>query len=179
MAPSSLDAAAAEDLMTEPPGPPDAGPKASRERDALNVLYVEDYAPVATLVCDTFRRRAPEIHVEVVPTVAQAIERLTLFEHGSPGVAGPSPRYDIVLSDLNLSDGLGLEVLAHVRSRGLFLAVVILTASVEDDTLQGALRAGADGYVLKRDDYLAQLPGALHAAVQSFRSRSESPAVRG
>ena len=160
--------------------PLDASPSGPHERAALNVLYVEDYAPVAALVRDSLRRRAPEVQLEVVPTVAQAIERLTLFEreHGAPGAAASSPRYDVVLSDLNLSDGLGLEVLAHVRSRGLFLAVVILTASVEDATLQGALQAGADGYVLKRDDYLVQLPGALHAAVLGFRSRSGMPAIR-
>lgn len=161
--------------------PPDASATGLHQRGTLNVLYVEDYAPVAALVCDSFRRRAPEIQLEVVPSVAQAVERLTLFEqeHAGSGAGGPSLRYDVVLSDLNLSDGLGLEILAHVRSRGLYLAVVILTASVEDDTLQGALQAGADGYVLKRDDYLAHLPGALHAAVQGFRSRYETPAIRG
>ena len=50
------------------------------------------------------------------------------------------------------------------------LAVVILTGSVEEDTLQAALQAGADSFVAKRDNYLARLPGELHSAVKRFRS---------
>lgn len=130
----------------------------------LRVLYVEDFAPSAALLRDTFSRRAPEIHVEVVSTVAQAIERLDHAE------AQCSAAYDVVLTDLNLPDGLGLEILSHVRSRDLTLAVVILTGTVDDDTLQAARHAGADGYVAKRGDYLAQLPGELHRAAEHRRN---------
>ena len=129
----------------------------------LRVLYVEDFAPGAALVRDTFSRRAPEIQVELVSTVAQAIERLDHAE------AQCSAAYDVVLTDLNLPDGLGLEILSHVRSRHLTLAVVILTGTVDDDTLQAARHAGADGYVAKRGDYLAQLPGELHRAAEQRR----------
>ena len=132
----------------------------------LNVLYVEDFAPGAALVRDTLSRRAPEIHLEIVATVAQAIERLrrTEAERGTP--------YHVVLTDLNLPDGLGLEILSHVRSRRLTLAVVILTGSVDDDTLQAARQAGADGYIAKRGDYLARLPSELHRAALSVRDSS-------
>lgn len=130
----------------------------------LNVLYVEDFAPSAALVRDTLSFRAPEIHVEIVSTVAQAIERLSRFEEGR---GGP---YDVVLTDLNLPDGLGLEVLSEVRSRRLMLAVVILTAAVDDDAVNAARKAGADGYIEKRGDYLTRLPSELHGAARRLRS---------
>jgi CheY-like chemotaxis protein len=132
----------------------------------LNVLYVEDFAPGAALVRDTLSRRAPEIRVEIVTSVAQALERLSRVEEkrGTP--------YDVVLTDLNLPDGLGLEILSQVRSRRLMLAVVILTGSVDDDTLQVARQAGANGYIAKRGDYLARLPSELHRAALSFRNSS-------
>lgn len=143
---------------------------------ALNVLYVEDYALGTMLLVDTFRLRAPDIHLEVVSTVAEAIERLTLFESDlavlARGEAARAPRYDAVLTDLNLPDGLGLDILAHVRKRNLMLAVVVLTGSIEEDTAIGALHAGADGYVTKRGDYLARLPSALRRAVERFRSEA-------
>ena len=126
---------------------------------ALNVLYVEDFEPGAALVRDTLSRRAPEIRVEIVSTVAQAIEKLNGVEHDR----GITP-YDVVLTDLNLPDGLGTDILAHVRSRRLMLAVVILTGAVGDDTLDAVRRAGADGYLAKRGDYLARLPSELHRA---------------
>ena len=58
----------------------------------LRVLFVEDFAPGAALVRDALGRRAPEIRVEIVSTVAQAIERLNRADAA----------YDAVLTDLNL-----------------------------------------------------------------------------
>jgi DNA-binding NarL/FixJ family response regulator len=131
----------------------------------MRVLYVEDYALGAKLLLDSFSRRAPDIRIEVVTTVAQAIERLDLFERES----AQTPRYDVVLTDLSLPDGSGLDILAHVRSHRLNLAVVILTGSTEEDTISDALRAGAYGYIAKRGDYLTRLPLALRDAVDRFR----------
>jgi len=128
---------------------------------ALNVLYVEDFAPGAALVRDTLARRAPEIRIEIVSTVAQAIERLSCGQ-----APGGSLAYDVVLTDLNLPDGLGLDILAHVRSNAALLPVVILTGSIDDDTLQAARQAGADGYISKRGDYLARLASELHRAAK-------------
>jgi PAS domain S-box-containing protein len=132
----------------------------------VNVLFVEDYALGAALVRDTLRRRAPEIHLDIVSTVAQALARLAAFEAGTGG----APRYDVVLTDLNLPDGLGLEILSHVRGHNLMLAVVILTGSGDEDTVIGALHAGANDYVTKRDDYLDVLPRTLRSAVDRFRT---------
>jgi PAS domain S-box-containing protein len=142
----------------------------------MNVLYVEDYALGAALVRDTFRRRAPDIHLEIISTVAQAVACLERFEHSQthPGEAGAadSPRYDVVLTDLSLPDGHGLEILSHVRSRDLALAVVILTGSGQEESVISALRAGANDYIIKRDNYLALLPGTLRSAQERFRSET-------
>ncbi|MEQ1683195.1 MAG: response regulator [Burkholderiaceae bacterium] len=142
----------------------------------MNVLYVEDYALGAALVRDTFRRRAPDIHLDIISTVAQAVACLERFEQDetSPRDAGAThtARYDIVLTDLSLPDGHGLEILSHVRSRDLALAVVILTGSGHEDSVISALRAGANDYVIKRDNYLAVLPGTLRSALERFRSET-------
>jgi CheY-like chemotaxis protein len=147
----------------------------------MNVLFVEDYALGAALVRDTLRRRAPDIQLEIVSTVGQALARLTRFEQDQAGPANRSacdtPDYDLVLSDLNLSDGLGLEILSHVRERKLKLAVVILTGSAGEDTVRGALRAGANDCVAKRDDYLAELPHTLRTALERFRAEADAVAA--
>jgi CheY-like chemotaxis protein len=143
----------------------------ARAARALDVLFVEDYEPSAALVRHSLAQREPTIRLDVVPTVAEAIERLQRFEQGSAQL----PRYDAVLTDLHLPDGLGLDILAHVRRRRLRLAVLILTAADERDTNQHALRSGADAYVAKRDDYLARLPQTLHAAVQRLPGTEHIP----
>ena len=147
--------------------------------DALEVLYVEDYAPSIVLLRDTLMRRAPDIRLDVATTVGQAIERLIRFEAGAgdPALAESerAPRYDVVLTDLRLTDGSGLDVLAHVRKHHLNLAVVILSASDEDDTAIGALGAGADAYIVKGDTYLSRLPHDLRSALMRFRNRAAIP----
>jgi DNA-binding response OmpR family regulator len=128
------------------------------------------------LLRDTFQRRAPDIHLDVAATVGQAIERLNRFEEeaGDPALANSerAPRYDIVLTDLHLTDGSGLDVLAHVRKHRLKVAVVILSASSEEDTAIGALDAGADAYIVKGDGYLSRLPDDLRAALTHFRTKA-------
>ena len=52
------------------------------------------------------------------------------------------------------------------------LAVVILTGSSEEDTVIGALHAGANDDLTKRDNYLTVLPRTLRAALERFRSEA-------
>nr|WP_248281484.1 EAL domain-containing protein [Aromatoleum petrolei] len=127
------------------------------ELGGLRVLYVEDNSADADLALRMLARIAPDIVLDVVPAQDAALVRLS----------GPLP-YDVLLSDLRLTGGSGLELLAEVRRRQLPLAVVMLTGSGDQVAALAALKAGADGYVVKRGDYLAQLPTTLRAAFARF-----------
>src|SRR5258706_15281047 len=147
----------------------------------MNVLYVEDYSIDAELLQDALRRRAPDIRLDIVSSVAEATARLNQFEaaYGERARVRPEdrssseqidgvPRYDLVLTDLNLPDGSGLNILSHVRQHRLRLAVVILTGFGEEESVITALHAGANDYVTKRGDYLSTLPRTLQAALDHF-----------
>jgi two-component system, NarL family, nitrate/nitrite response regulator NarL len=56
---------------------------------------------------------------------------------------------DLVLLDLNMAGMDGLQVLAEIKALDLPTRVVMLTVSNSDEDLVAALRAGADGYLLK------------------------------
>jgi two-component system nitrate/nitrite response regulator NarL len=56
---------------------------------------------------------------------------------------------DMILLDLNMKPMNGIEVLKVIKSWGLDSRVVMLTVSDEAADLVAALRAGADGYLLK------------------------------
>ncbi len=149
----------------------------------MNVLYIEDYAIDAELVRDELIRRAPDIRLDIVSTVSDAISRLNRYElaYGQLSelepvedlsysyVTGDVPRYDLVLTDMHLPDGQGLDILAHVRERNLMLAVVVLTGSGNEDAVYSALHAGADDYITKRGNYLNVLPTTLRSALEHFR----------
>ncbi len=71
-------------------------------------------------------------------------------------------RPDLLLLDLNMKDMSGLEVLRQLRQADLDTRVVMVTVSDAAEDLVAALRAGADGYLLK-----AMEPEAMVEALQS------------
>jgi CheY-like chemotaxis protein len=138
---------------------------------SLSVLFVEDYALNAMLLRDMFRLHAPEIRLDHVSTVAAARQRLEVFERALRAPAPCAPQYDALLTDLDLPDGAGLDILEHVRRRGLALAVVVLTGFDDAELARRAKLAGAYAFLAKDGDYLARLPAILRAAVAHRRAR--------
>lgn len=69
---------------------------------------------------------------------------------GPEGLAlAPALAPDIVLIDLNMKEVDGLETLRRFKAGELQARFVVLTVSDAEDDLLEALRAGADGYLLK------------------------------
>lgn len=139
------------------------------------VLHVEDYAIEAQLVRDSLAWRAPELRIEMAVSVAQACDRLMTWEATRGNAAARAaddsvPQYDLVLTDLRLPDGSGLDILKFVRERDLPLAVVVLTGSGDERSVFEALHAGADDYIAKDGDYLQTLPRTLKLALERFRA---------
>ncbi len=75
---------------------------------------------------------------------------------------------DMILLDLNMKDMNGIEVLKAIKASELDSRVVMLTVSDEAGDLIAALRAGADGYLLKEmepEDLLVKLHDAAAGQV--------------
>jgi len=58
-------------------------------------------------------------------------------------------RADVLLVDASLPDGSGLNLARATRERSATMGIVVLTNHSDDDTLLGALDAGASALVLK------------------------------
>ncbi|MEP6503285.1 MAG: diguanylate cyclase, partial [Betaproteobacteria bacterium] len=129
----------------------------------MKVLYVEDNEQDADLTCRRLARLAPEIAMETAYTLAAARARLA-----DDDARGALP--DVLLVDVRLPDGNGLELLGEVRGKGLDIAVVMLTGSGDEALVVTALRSGADDYVVKAGAYLDRLPATLAGVVAAFRS---------
>lgn len=126
----------------------------------MNLLYVEDNPLDADLTRRDLAKNAPEVVLDVAAGFRQAMARLQ-----------GEPRYDLLLTDLRLPDGDGMALLAHVRQRGLPMAVVIVTGHGDEETVVAALKAGADDYIVKRPDYLGRLPKVLREALRRFHAQ--------
>ena len=57
---------------------------------------------------------------------------------------------DLVVMDVQLPDGTGVDACREIRSRWSDVKVLILTSFADDGALHAAILAGAAGYVLKR-----------------------------
>ncbi len=125
----------------------------------MKVLYIEDSSADADLTRRHLARHAPDVELTVAPTLAEGFARL-------------DDGFDVLLTDLMLPDGSGLEALTTVRARQLPTAVVVLTGSGDQEAAIAALKAGADNYLVKRADYLARLPQTLISARERFLALS-------
>ncbi len=91
---------------------------------------------------------------------------------------GAAP-YDLVLLDMMLPDGRGLDFLKGLRARGDATPVVILTALDQISDRIAGLNAGADDYLVKPFDLheLTARLAAVSRAIMAIRIRS-SPSAR-
>jgi len=106
-------------------------------RDQLRVLIVED-DPVAAEAHRTYVDRLPGFTcLGIAGTAARALHVLS------------QEQVDLVLLDMNLPDGHGLDVVRRMRAAGNQTDVVAVTAAREVAAVQAAARIGVVQYVLK------------------------------
>jgi len=70
---------------------------------------------------------------------------------------------DVILMDLLMPEGAGIEAIAEIKRFLPDVKVVVLTMSGDEIGFMTAMKAGADGYLLKRADG-EELIQAIHAA---------------
>ena len=122
----------------------------------MRVLHVEDNRLDADLIRRQLERLVPDILLEQVTSLAAARGHLQTPDN-----------FDLVLIDLRMPDGSGLELLGEIRHRQLPLAVVVLTGSGDQEMAIAALKAGADDYLSKQAD-MSCLPATLQSAWQRY-----------
>jgi two-component system nitrate/nitrite response regulator NarL len=81
---------------------------------------------------------------------AEEFEIIGEASGGKEGIAlAHSLRPDIILLDLNMKDMSGIDVLKALKPADIDSRIIMLTVSDNAEDLVAALRAGADGYLLK------------------------------
>ncbi|OCC08878.1 response regulator transcription factor [Streptomyces sp. PTY087I2] len=84
---------------------------------------------------------------------------------------------DIVLMDLRMPGGGGVESIRRIRAAGLPCRVVVLTTYESDSDILRAVEAGASGYLLK-DLGRAELADAIRAAARGETVLAPTVATR-
>jgi len=104
----------------------------------LRLLVVDDHEVVRQgLVALLDRRQGFEVVAEA-GTAAEAVEQARRYEP------------DIVVMDVRLPDGSGVEACREIRAERAATRVVMLTSYPDEEAVLSAIVAGASGYLLKQ-----------------------------
>jgi two-component system response regulator DevR len=104
----------------------------------LRLLVVDDHEVVRQGLVSLLDRRAGFEVVAQAGSVAESIEQARL------------QRPDIVVMDVRLPDGSGVEACRAIRAELPETRVIMLTSFPDDEAVLSAIVAGASGYLLKQ-----------------------------
>jgi DNA-binding NarL/FixJ family response regulator len=97
----------------------------------------------------------PDAREWLVRCLAEAYPELAVLQAGTLGEGLQQARQhslDLALIDLGLPDGSGMELIREIRTRQEQCQVIVATIYDDDRNLFTALKAGAQGYILKDQD---------------------------
>ncbi|MFP5286118.1 MAG: response regulator, partial [Thermoanaerobaculia bacterium] len=134
---------------SRPPAPPDAEAKAAAS--PLRLLLVEDHADTAAAMADLLRALGHE--VTVAGSVGAAL--------GAAEARGG--RFDLVVSDLGLPDGSGLDLMRELSGRYGLKGIALSGYGMEED-VQRSREAGFSKHLTKPVDLQAFKAAILAAA---------------
>jgi DNA-binding NarL/FixJ family response regulator len=132
------------------------------------VLLIDDHDLIRQGLARAFERHED---FEVAGQAASVGEGLRLFASLAP---------DVVITDVRLPDGTGLDLVKRLRSDGHDTGIVVLTMYAGDEQLFAALEAGASAFVAKDAPSDEVVAAARHALVspRSFTAADLGGAMR-
>ena len=116
----------------------------------IRVLVVDDHAIVRRGLADLIRTAAD---LEVAGTAEDGARAIALAAELEP---------DVVLMDLSMPGVDGVAATAQILAARPEINVLVLTSLGDQQSIKGALEAGARGYLLKHSE-----PEAILAAIQA------------
>ena len=132
----------------------------------ISVLLIDDHQ----VVRDGLRASLLAEGFNVIGEAATKDEAFAQIAHKDPHV---------IVVDLNLPDGSGLEVISWARRISPTIGIVVLTLNDVDSHLLACLQAGASSYVLKSAPVKEVIAAVSHsyASPKSFTAKGLSAAI--
>jgi len=121
--------------------------------DTITILLVDDHELIRSglgAVLDL------EPDMDVVGTAGSVAEAITAYDRLQPMV---------VVADLQLQDGTGLDIVRTIRKKSDTTGLIVLTMHSGDDQIFAAMQAGASGFVGKDAPATEVIKAARHAWV--------------
>jgi two-component system cell cycle response regulator len=132
--------------------------------DQLKLLIVEDDPDQRDLIRETLEDHFGKGTVVAVESRAAAADH----DYGT---------FDLILTDYNLSDGCGMELLDDVRTK-CSTPVIMVTGENVGQIAVEAIRHGANDYVVKLGDYLFTIPLVVQKNLTMAKMKRENEQLR-
>ena len=134
---------------------------------ALRILLVEDNAGDARLLRQMFSKEEPgSFELTHLLRMSEAVVHLA-----KGGV-------DIILLDLGLPDGHGLDTVRRAHAVAPGVPVIVLTGLDDEALAAAAMTEGAQDYLIKGQIENRALPRALRHAIERYRMQRETELLR-
>ena len=129
-----------------------------------HLLVVDDEKSICEMLDISLRKQGHR--VETVTSLEMARRRLL------------SNIYDIVITDIKLPQGSGLDVLQHVRETQPETLVILVTAYASVDSAVQALNLGAFRYIIKTPNLVDEVQVTVARGVEERSLRQENRALK-
>lgn len=123
------------------------------ETRTLQVLIVDDHELVREGLVGAFTR---DEGTEVLASVGTVADAVAAYGRSRP---------DVIVTDLQLQDGTGLDIIRQIRQHDETVGLVVVTMHAGDEQIFAAMEAGASAFVGKDAPAAEVVRAARHAAL--------------
>lgn len=124
------------------------------------VLIVDDERSIRDVLQVVFRKEG-----HTVSAASGFQEATQQLKNGS---------FDLVITDIKMTDGSGIDVLREVKSENAETLVIMMTAYATTENAIQALKMGAADYILKdNEDFIQELKISVSKSLEFYRLRQE------
>ena len=132
--------------------------------ERAKILVVDDERSIRELLEIVLKKEG--FAVTVAPNAIEALERSRTIE------------FDLVVSDINMPDKSGIDLLRELRSNNFSGHFILLTAFASAETAIQALKMGAFDYIIKTENFIEELKLVVYSALENRRLREENTYLR-
>ncbi len=128
----------------------------------IHILYIDDSPLDRALVRDALEKE----HGGFVLTEAKSQHEFEQLIHEN--------KYDLVLTDFNISGFEGLQVLEIVRKVSPHTPVILVTGTGSEEVAVEAMKRGASDYVIKTTSHISRLPKTILSVIAAKQIHLEN-----
>ncbi len=129
----------------------------------LKILIVDDEAFVRDMLADILMSGELSAEVETAENGAEALKKIQ-----------NRPDTDLIISDMNMPEMNGMELLRHIQKEGKKLPFIVLTGNKEVKVAIKALNMGASDYLLKDENIEDTIPVSVKRVLEKYRLEKEN-----